>query len=114
MDKQEEQAVIGRVIAHLNEKTGAHYRADAAANKRHVLARLADGFSEQDLLDVIDGMSAAWADSDFARYLRPETLFRSQGKTESYLQEARRRQKKKAAPAASPGRFRSADDLLEG
>ncbi|MFT9056766.1 MAG: conserved phage C-terminal domain-containing protein [Ethanoligenens sp.] len=109
MEKQEEQAVIVRVVAHLNELTGARYRPKAVDAQRHMLARLHEGRSEQDMLDVVDAMCALWLGNEtMERYLRPQTLFGT--KMESYLNTARLK-KKKTAPAAT-GRFRDASDLL--
>lgn len=109
MEKQEEQAVITRVIEHLNNRAGARFRAKSVANQRPMLARLHEQYTEQDMMDVIDTMCAKWLGNDtMERYLRPQTLFGN--KMDGYLQTARRA-KQKTAPATT-GRFRDASDLL--
>lgn len=75
--------IYSAVIEYLNGKAGTSYRASAQATKRHINARIADGFTLDDFKTVIDKKCAEWLASDMAKYLRPETLFGS--KFESYL-----------------------------
>lgn len=75
------------VIDHLNEVTGASYRHSSNATKRHLDARLREGFTVEQLITVIDTKAGQWLhDQKMKAYLRPQTLFGS--KCESYLAEA--------------------------
>lgn len=74
---------IAEIVAYLNEKTGSKYRATTASTKRHLNARLEDGFTVADCKAVIDNKYADWKGTQWEKFLRPETLFG--GKFESYL-----------------------------
>ena len=80
--QDEKQAICDRVIAHLNSKTGHHYR--PAPNLKHVQKPLNAGYTEQDLIRVIDTKAAEWSGTDQAKFLRPSTLF-GNGKFDEYL-----------------------------
>ncbi|KRM75045.1 phage replication protein [Limosilactobacillus coleohominis DSM 14060] len=72
------------IIGYLNQKLGSNYRPSSAKAKRHIDARLNEGFKLDDFKRVIDIKISDWAnDRNMARYLRPETLFGT--KFESYL-----------------------------
>lgn len=62
------------IIAYLNGKIGSHYR-DGALAKKHINARLKEGYTLDDFKTVIDSKVAEWGGTDMAKYLRPETLF---------------------------------------
>ena len=71
------------VIDYLNLRTGSQYR-HSESSRRHIIARLNDGFTMQDCMTVIDKKCIDWiSDDKMAKYLRPETLFGS--KFENYL-----------------------------
>lgn len=72
-----------RILSHLNEKAGTNYRPTSSATQRHINARLAEGFTIDDFIKVIDVKCAEWAGTDMGKYLRPETLFGN--KFENYL-----------------------------
>ena len=76
------------VIDYLNAKTGSSYRATTEANVKPIRARLNDGFSVEDCKKVIDTKAGQWLNTEQAKYLRPETLFRP-SKFEGYLNECR-------------------------
>lgn len=76
---------VAEIVSYLNEKAGTKYRANTEATRRHIVARLNDGFSVDDFKEVIDKKCADWMGTDYQKYLRPETLFGS--KFESYLNE---------------------------
>ncbi|GAA4880002.1 replication protein [Ferrimonas pelagia] len=93
---------VRQVIAHLNVATGRRYapRLDGASGKL-VVARLNAGASVDDLLLVVDCMTAQWLNHPtMERYLRPETLFRA-SKFEGYLVEALQ-WRERGQPRASP------------
>lgn len=78
--------VAVRVISHLNEKTGRHFR-DTPTNRRLIMSRVKEGFTEADCMQVIDNKVADWKnDSKYSQYLRPATLFNA-SKFEGYLNE---------------------------
>ncbi|NLR08692.1 MULTISPECIES: conserved phage C-terminal domain-containing protein [unclassified Levilactobacillus] len=75
------------VIDYLNEKTGKHFK-HTATNKGLVLSRHKDGFTTDDMRQVIDNQCRLWlADAKMAKYLQPSTLFRA-SKFEGYLNSA--------------------------
>ena len=75
------------VIDYLNEKTGKHYRSKAAATRKLIKARFAEGYTLEDFKRVIDTKTSQWLNTDQDKFLRPETLFRP-SHFESYLNEA--------------------------
>lgn len=83
---------VEEIVSYLNEKAGTKYRAKTEATRRHIVARLNDGFSVDDFKEVIDKKCAGWIGTDYQKYLRPETLFGS--KFESYLNENSKRKEK--------------------
>ena len=94
-----------RVVSHLNAICGTTYRADSKQTRRLVSARLADGFSADDLERAVDNMASHWLNSeDMRRFLRPSTLFAPRN-SEGYLQPP-------PAGTALP-RFAEADDVVE-
>ena len=90
----EAAAAVRQIVDHLNEACGTSFRPGTAATRRHIQARLNEGFTLNDFYRVIDKKAAQWKNTDMNRYLRPETLFGS--KFEAYLQE-----KETAIPSAS-------------
>ena len=74
---------IETVILFLNEKAGTSYRASTEATKKHIRARFNEGYTIEDFKTVIEKKCAEWLGTDYAKYLRPETLFGS--KFEGYL-----------------------------
>lgn len=72
------------VIDYLNEKAGTKFRANTTNTKKHIKARIEEGFSFEEFKTVIDIKVAEWKDDvKYSKYLRPETLFSP--KFESYL-----------------------------
>ena len=71
------------IIDYLNEKVGTNYRADAALAKKHIDARINEGYTVEDFRTVIDKKVAEWKGTEFEKFLRPETLFGT--KFDSYL-----------------------------
>lgn len=74
-----------RVIAHLNEACHTAFRPTGRRTRQLVRARMAEGFTADDLCRAVDNMAARWLHDDrMRRYLRPETLFGTT-KFEGYL-----------------------------
>lgn len=73
--KAELTAAAQRVLAFLNEKTGARYQ-PVEGNLEMMRARLREGFTEADLRGVVAKKCRDWSGDDtMAKYLRPATLF---------------------------------------
>lgn len=71
------------IVSYLNEKSGKSFRSETADTKKHIKARLSEGFTVDDFKTVIDKKCAEWIGTDYEQYLRPQTLFGT--KFESYL-----------------------------
>ncbi len=77
-------SLIKDIVEYLNNTLGTKYRATSDKTKKHINARLNEGYTFEDFKAVIDKKSEEWRDdSKMAQYLRPETLFGT--KFESYL-----------------------------
>ena len=63
------------IIDYLNSKTGKNYRANIKKNKALIKARWSEGYQLDDFKQVIDNMVKNWHGTEYAKYLRPETLF---------------------------------------
>ena len=63
------------VVEHLNSVVGSHYRADSADTKRLLSALFDNGYTIDDIISVIDKKASEWLGTEYARYLRPSTLF---------------------------------------
>lgn len=78
---------IAEIVDYLNEKAGTKYRASSKTTKKHINARLSEGFTVQDFKTVIDKKCRDWLHNPekpgMEEYLRPETLFGA--KFEGYL-----------------------------
>lgn len=75
---------IDDILSYLNERTGKHFTGRSAAHKKHIIARLKEGYTVEEFKQVIDNKVAAWGHVEkMAVYLRPETLFGT--KFEAYL-----------------------------
>ena len=81
--KQTNNDLCDTVISYLNQKVGAKFKSRSDATRRLVNARAAEGFTEQDFRTVIDKKAAEWKGTEWAKFLRPQTLFGT--KFESYL-----------------------------
>lgn len=75
---------IKAVVDHLNEVAGTKYKATSQVTRRHISARLEEGFTQEQMFEVIDKQAEQWLGTEWAKYLRPETLFNA-SKFESYL-----------------------------
>ncbi len=72
------------IVDYLNEQADTHYKPTTRMTCDFIKARWKEGFREKDFKRVIDNMVADWGgDSEWEKYLRPETLFGT--KFESYL-----------------------------
>ena len=74
---------IKEIIDYLNTKANTKYKYSTDKTKKHIHARLEEGFTVEDFKTVIDKKCAEWIGTDWEKYLRPETLFGT--KFENYL-----------------------------
>ena len=74
---------ICEIVEYLNEQLGTSYRSNTNATRKHIIARLKEGYTVDDFKKVIDLKTKEWRNTDMSKYLRPETLFGA--KFESYL-----------------------------
>ena len=81
---------IGKILSYLNKKAGTNYASNEKNTIELINARMKEGYTVADFEKVIDNKCADWLGTEWAKYLRPSTLFGE--KFESYL--------KAPAPAA--------------
>lgn len=74
---------VKEIVDYLNTVCGTSYKASTDKTRKLINARLNEGFTVDDFKTVIDKKSREWLNTDYAKYLRPETLFGT--KFESYL-----------------------------
>ena len=78
-----------KILQHLNQTTGSRFQV-SKSSMENIRARLADGFSPDELALTVDYLNAKWADDlDMAEYLRPTTIFQP-SKFPGYLQSAQK------------------------
>lgn len=75
--------IYSRVIEHLNKRANTKYKPSTKNTQRAIKARVQEGFTIEDFCKVIDNKCQEWLNTDFEKYIRPETLFGT--KFESYL-----------------------------
>lgn len=75
--------IIKDIINYLNTKCNTRYKYTTEDSKKHIRARLRDGYTKDDFFTVIDKKSTEWIGTEQEKYLRPATLFGT--KFESYL-----------------------------
>ena len=75
--------LVNRVIEYLNLKCKTRYKANTNDVKKHLIARINEGYTYDDFVKVIDVKYAEWKGTEFEKFLRPTTLFGT--KFQSYL-----------------------------
>lgn len=75
--------LVNRVIEYLNLKCKTRYKANTNDVKKHLIARINEGYTYDDFVKVIDIKYAEWKGTEFEKFLRPSTLFGT--KFQSYL-----------------------------
>ena len=83
---------IKDIIEYLNKILGTKYKYSADYIKKHINARLSEGYTLEDFKTVIDKKYRSWSGTEMAKFLRPETLFGT--KFASYLNELEGEEKK--------------------
>lgn len=84
--------IIKEIIDYLNNKTNSSYRYNTVSTKKHITARLNEGYTLEDFKKVIDTKYKEWYNTEFERYLVPDTLFGT--KFEKYLNQKTKEEKK--------------------
>lgn len=76
--------ICQRVIENLNWQTGRKFKT-VESNTKHIIARLKEGYSEEECIRVVHNKVIDWLDNpDMKDFLRPSTLFGT--KFDGYLQ----------------------------
>lgn len=83
VEEEEEIDIIYTIVSYLNLKSSSNYKSTTQSTIDLVNERLSEGYIVNDFKTVIDKTCEAWLDNEFARNLRPLTLFGE--KFESYL-----------------------------
>lgn len=73
--------ICNKVINRLNELTGSNFRSNTKNTVGLIRGRLNEGFTEKDLIMVVEKMCYLWGkpkkgEKDMREYLQPSTLFR--------------------------------------
>ena len=85
----------GAVVDYLNSKAGTRYKHSSEDTRKHIRARVNDGYTLDDFKAVIDRKVEEWKGTEWEKFLRPSTLFGS--KFESYLNQKEEPKGKKTA-----------------
>lgn len=75
--------LIKDIIDYLNIVCGSSYKHKTTNTRKHISARLDEGYTYDDFCLVIDKKYKEWKGTQWEKYLRPDTLFGT--KFESYL-----------------------------
>lgn len=90
-EKEIDNTLCDSILDYLNEKAGFHYR-KVDSNRKHIRARIKEGYKKEDFISVIDKKCAEWKGTRMEGYLRPGTLFNSE-KFDGYLNQPVTKQK---------------------
>ena len=82
--------LISDIIDYLNNKLGTKYRKNTDDVKKHLLARINEGYVLADFIVVIDKKYEEWNGTEYQKFLRPSTLFGT--KFQSYLNQQQSKQ----------------------
>lgn len=83
--------LVKSIVEYLNLKAKAQYRYQTVATRKHIVARINEGFTLDNFKSVIDKKCKEWLGTDMAKYIRPETLFGT--KFEAYLNQKSEKEK---------------------
>ena len=93
--------IVKRIVDYMNNKCNTSYRHTSQKTRKHISARINEGFSENDFFTVIDNKSKEWLGTEYEKYLRPETLFGT--KFEGYLNQKSSKEEKKTRSVTIDG-----------
>lgn len=74
-EKNKDNKICESVISHLNSLIGSAYKPTSRANMELIDGLVSEGFTEAEIITVIDKKYAEWHGTDWAWCLRPSTLF---------------------------------------
>ena len=77
---------IEEIINFLNEECGTKYKKETKNTQSLIKAKLKEGFTVEDIKEVITKKKNEWLGTEMEKYLRPQTLFGN--KFESYLNQS--------------------------
>ena len=100
-NKEKDIHVFEEIVSHLNELLGTGYKVKTSKTQRLIKARLDEGFTVEDFKHVHEIKHAEWKDGEYAKFLRPETLYGT--KFESYLNQKAGQSKVSKQVQASQG-----------
>ena len=87
--EEEQSGIVKTVMDELNQLINSAYKATSLNTIKYIHARIAEGYTIDDLLAVVRDRVDQWKDDPkMSPYLRPSTMFNSE-KFEGYLQQAR-------------------------
>lgn len=75
-EKKDNSDACKEVIEYLNLKSGKAFTPTNAMTVKHISGRLNDGYTIDDMKKVIDIKVNEWKNTDYEKYIRPDTLFR--------------------------------------
>jgi uncharacterized phage protein (TIGR02220 family) len=81
---QEQRDIAIQIIEYLNSKAETTFSVKLGSNIELICARLKEGYTISDFKSVIDKKVKDWKGTDWAKFLRPNTLF-AKTKIENYL-----------------------------
>lgn len=73
--EEKNRKIYSNIIQHFNLKCDKSYKLNSDVFIDYIDALLAKGFSERDMIVVIDQKCKDWMNTRYAKYLRPSTLF---------------------------------------
>ena len=71
------------IIFYLNRIIGSNYNENSKTIRQLITKQINEGYTEQDFINVINKKYKEWRNTEYEKYLRPETLFGD--KFESYV-----------------------------
>jgi len=83
MNNHNHYHIHNQIIEYLNNKLKSNYRSNSKNTIEKINARLNEGYSLDDFIVVINKKYDEWKETEYERYLCPETLFGT--KFEKYL-----------------------------
>ena len=96
MGEEEKKETFKAVIEYLNQKLGTNYKSTTKTTQEKISARLNEGYNLDDFIAVIDKKSKEWKETEFEKYLCPDTLFGT--KFEKYLNQKEKVENKASVP----------------
>lgn len=74
-EKNKNNKICENVIRYLNALVGSAYKPTSRANRELIDGLVSEGFTETEIITVIDKKYAEWHGTEWEKFLRPRTLF---------------------------------------